>query len=102
MSNMFNMLKKAQEMQKGLKTVQDELARTEVSGSAASGAVEVTMNGTHEIVRVSIKPDAVDSDDLGMLEDLVKVACNDALAKANELAKAKMSAVTGGLGIPGF
>ena len=102
MSNMFNMLKKAQDMQKGLKAVQEELARTEVSGSAASGAVEVTMNGTHEIVRVSIKPTAVDSDDLGMLEDLVKVACNDALAKANELAKTKMAAVTGGLGIPGF
>ncbi len=102
MSNMFNMMKKAQEMQKGLKNVQEELAKTEISGSAASGAVQVTMNGTHEIVRVNIKADAVDTDDLSMLEDLVKVACNDALAKANELAKTKMAAVTGGLSIPGF
>jgi DNA-binding YbaB/EbfC family protein len=102
MTNMFGMLKKAQEMQKGLQTVQAELAKTEMTGTAASGAVSVTMNGTHEIVRVSIKKDAVDMDDLGMLEDLVKVACNDALAKANEIAKTKMAAVTGGLNIPGL
>lgn len=102
MSNMFGMLKKAQEMQKGLQAVQAELAKAEVSGSAAGGMVSVVMNGTHEIVRVSIKPDAVDASDVGMLEDLVKVACNDALAKANALAKEKMQAVTGGLGIPGL
>ncbi|RYG61205.1 MAG: YbaB/EbfC family nucleoid-associated protein [Alphaproteobacteria bacterium] len=102
MSNMFGMLKKAQEMQKGLQTVQAELAKTEVDGQAASGAVKVTINGTHEILKVSIQPSVVDTDDLGMLEDLVKVAFNDALAKANELAKSKMAAVTGGLGIPGF
>jgi nucleoid-associated protein EbfC len=102
MSNMFGMLKKAQEMQKGLQNVQAELAKTEITGTAASGAVSVVMNGTHEILSVSIKPEAVDTDDLGMLEDLVKVACNDALAKANEMAKTKMAAVTGGLNIPGF
>lgn len=102
MSNMFGMLKKAQEMQKNLQLVQAELAQTEVTGTAASGAVSVTMNGTHEVVSVSIKASAVDTDDLGMLEDLVKVACNDALAKANEIAKTKMSAVTGGLNIPGL
>lgn len=102
MSNMFGMLKKAQEMQKGLQNVQAELAKTEITGTAASGAVTVVMNGTHEILRVSIKADAVDTDDLGMLEDLVKVACNDALAKANDMAKTKMAAVTGGLNIPGF
>lgn len=102
MTNMFGMLKKAQEMQKGLAAVQAELANTEITGSAASGAVTVTMNGTHEIVRVGIKADVVDPSDMGMLEDLVKVACNDALAKANEIAKTKMSAVTGGLNIPGL
>lgn len=102
MSNMFGMLKKAQEMQSGLKKVQAELAVTELTGSAASGLVTVVMNGSHEIVKVSIKPDAVDTSDLGMLEDLVKVAANDALAQANALAKQKMDAVTGGLGIPGL
>lgn len=102
MSNMFGMLKKAQEMQKGLQAVQAELAKAEFSGSAASGAVEVVMNGGHEIVRVAIKPEAVDTSDLGMLEDLVKVAANDALKKANATAKEKMAAVTGGLGIPGL
>lgn len=102
MTNMFGMLKKAQEMQSGLKKVQAELAATELTGSAASGLVTVVMNGSHEIVKVSIKPDAVDTSDLGMLEDLVKVAANDALAQANALAKKKMDAVTGGLGIPGL
>lgn len=102
MSNMFGMMKKAQEMQKNLKLVQDELARTEVEGSAGGGLVSVTMTGTHDIVKVSIKPGAVDADDLGLLEDMVKVACNDALAKANAMAKDKMQAVTGGLNIPGF
>lgn len=102
MSNMFGMLKKAQEMQKGLQAVQAELAKAEVEGQAASGAVKITINGTHEVLKVSIGAGAVDTDDLGMLEDLVKVAFNDALAKANEMAKTKMAAVTGGLGIPGF
>lgn len=102
MSNMFGMLKKAQEMQKGLQTVQAELAKTEVEGQAASGAVKVVINGTHEMLKLTIAPSAVDTDDLGMLEDLVKVAFNDALTKANELAKTKMASVTGGLGIPGF
>ena len=100
--NMFNMMKKAQEMQKGLQTVQAELAKTEVTGVAGGGVVSVVMMGTHEIASVKVKPEAVDKDDVGMLEDLLKVACNDALAKANALAKEKMSAVTGGLNIPGF
>lgn len=102
MNNMFGMMKKAQEMQKGLQNVQAELAKTEVTGVAGGGVVTVVMMGTHEIARVTIKPDAVDKDDVGMLEDLLKVACNDALDKANKLAKEKMSAVTGGLNIPGF
>src|SRR4051812_2119147 len=100
--NMFSMMKKAQEMQKGLQNVQAELAKAEVTGVAGGGAVSVVMLGTHEISKVTIKPDAVDADDVGMLEDLLKVACNDALAKANALAKEKMNAVTGGLQIPGF
>lgn len=102
MSNMFGMLKKAQEMQKGLQAVQAELAKAELTGTAGGGLVSVTMNGSHELVKVEIKAGAVDTSDLGMLEDLVKVACNDALAKANELAKTKMASVTGGLGIPGL
>lgn len=102
MSNMFSMLKKAQEVQSGLKKVQAELATTELTGTSGSGLVSVVMNGSHEILSVSIKPDAVDASDVGMLEDLVKVAVNDALAKANALAKQKMDAVTGGLGIPGL
>lgn len=100
MNNMFGMLKKAQEMQKGLKAVQDELAKTEVTGVAGGGVVSVMMLGTHEITKVTIKPEALEDGE--MLEDLLKVAANDALAKANALAKEKMGAVTGGLSIPGL
>lgn len=102
MANMFAMLKKAQEVQKGLQSVQAELAETQVTGQAGNGLVEVTMMATHDLVNLRIKPEAVDTADMGMLEDLVKVAFTDALAKANELTKTKMAAVTGGLGIPGF
>jgi DNA-binding YbaB/EbfC family protein len=102
MANMFGMLKKAQEVQKGLQAVQEELARTEVSGTAGNGLVSVTILGSHDVVRIAIKPDAVDTSDMGMLEDMLKVAFNDALSKANDMAKTKMAAVTGGLGIPGL
>lgn len=102
MTNMFGMLKKAQEVQKGLQAVQAELAKTEVAGSAGNGLVSVTILGSHDVVKVSLKPEAVDASDVGMLEDLIKVALNDALAKANDMAKTKMAAVTGGLGIPGL
>jgi DNA-binding YbaB/EbfC family protein len=101
-NNMLGMLKKAQDMQKGLKAAQDQLAKSEVTGTAGGGVVNVLMKGSHELVKVSIKPDAVDPKDVGMLEDLLVVACNDALAKANALAQEKMKAVTGGLGIPGL
>lgn len=102
MANMFAMLKKAQEVQKGLQNVQAELAKTEIQGQAGNGLVSLTITGAHDVTKVSIKPGAVDTADMGMLEDLIKVAFNDALNKANDMAKTKMSAVTGGLGIPGL
>lgn len=102
MSNMFGMLKKAQEMQKNLQAIQVELNKTEITGTAGGGLVSVVINGAHEILSVKIKPEAVDTTDMGMLEDLIKVASNDAVTKANELTKTKMASVTGGLNIPGF
>jgi DNA-binding YbaB/EbfC family protein len=100
--NMMAMLKKAQDMQKGLKAVQEELAVTTVEGKAGGEAVAITMTGSHEVKSVKLQASVVDPADIETLEDLLKVAYSDALNKANELAKKKMGAVTGGLGIPGL
>ncbi|MCA3244457.1 MAG: YbaB/EbfC family nucleoid-associated protein [Alphaproteobacteria bacterium] len=100
--NMMSMLKKAQDMQKGLQQAQAELAKATVEGSSGGGAVTVTMTGDHTVQSVKLQPAVVDPAELETLEDLLKVAYTDALNKANALAKQKMSAVTGGLGIPGL
>lgn len=97
MKDMFGMLKKAQEMQKKMGEVQAELAVTTVEGKAQN-LVTVTMTGTHEIKSVKIAKDA--ADDVEMLQDLMVVACNDALKQANALAEGKMKAVTGGMALP--
>ncbi len=100
--NMMAMLKKAQDMQKGLQQVQAELAKTTVEGSSGGGAVSIVMAGDHSVQQVKLQAAVVDPAELETLEDLLKVAYADALAKTNALAKQKMSAVTGGLGIPGL
>jgi DNA-binding YbaB/EbfC family protein len=100
--NMMAMLKKAQDMQKGLQTVQAELAVLTVEGTAGGGAVTLTMTGSHEVKSLKLQPAVVDPAEIETLEDLLKVAYADALTKANALAKQKMGAVTGGLGIPGL
>ncbi len=102
MTNMMAMLKKAQEMQKGLKQAQEELAATRYEGAAGGGAVQLTLTGAHELVALRIKPEAIDPADTGMVEDLIRVAHADALGKANAAAQQKMGAITGGLGIPGL
>ncbi|PIZ29984.1 MAG: YbaB/EbfC family nucleoid-associated protein [Alphaproteobacteria bacterium CG_4_10_14_0_8_um_filter_53_9] len=99
MKDMFGMMKKAQEMQRKMGEVQKELAVTEVVGES-SGLVKVTMTGTHEVRRVDIDPKALE--DVEMLGDLMVVACNDALKKANAMAEEKMKPVTGGLNLPGM
>ncbi len=98
--NMMAMLKKAQDMQKGLQQAQAELAKATVEGSGGGGAVSITMTGDHTVVSVKLQPAVVDASDIETLEDLLKVAYTDALTKANALAKSKMGAITGGLGIP--
>jgi nucleoid-associated protein EbfC len=98
MKDMFGMLKKAQEMQAKMQAVQAELAVLTVDGSAAQGAVKVTMSGTHEVKSVSVSADVMD--DKETLEDLLAVAFNDALNQANKTAETKMKAVTGGMNLP--
>lgn len=85
--NMQQLMKQAQAMQRKLQEAQQELADSEVTGSAAGGMVEVTITGDKTPVSVSIKPEAVDSDDVEMLEDMVLAALNDAMKQADDLSK---------------
>ena len=100
--NMGNLMKQAQKMQADMARVQEELKSESVEASAGGGMVKVTMTGDLQVKSVSIDPAAVDPDDVAMLEDIVAAATNEALRQAQELAGSKMSAVTGGMNIPGL
>jgi hypothetical protein len=99
--NMANMLKQAQKMQAEVARVQEELKADIVEASVGGGAVKVTMSGDLVVRSVTIDPSAADPEDIGMLEDLVVAAFNEALRQAQELGQRKMTDVTGGLGLPG-
>jgi DNA-binding YbaB/EbfC family protein len=95
-------MRQAQELQAKLAKAQQELAEATVEGSAGGGAVTVTVNGQQQILSVKIAPEAINPDDVEMLEDLVLAAVNEALTKAQEMAAKRMSKLTGGLNIPGL
>lgn len=100
--NMGNLMKQAQKMQQEMAKVQEELADEIVEASSGGGTVKVTVTGALEIRAVKINPEAVDPEDVEMLEDLVAAATNEALKAAQDLAASKMSRVTGGMSIPGL
>jgi len=89
-------------MQEEMERIQGEIEEKTVEASAGGGVIEVVANGKKEILSIKIKPEAVDPDDVETLEDLVMVAVNDAIRKAEELMNEGMSAITGGLNIPGL
>ncbi len=99
---MGNLQRMAQQMQQEMLRIQGELEETNVDGSAGGGVVRATVTGKQELVSVTIDPDAVDPSDVDMLQDLIVAAVNDALRSSRELAEQKMSAVTGGLKLPGL
>ena len=101
--NMNNLMKQAQKMQQKMAEQQEALEEKEYTAKAGGGAVEVVVSGKKEPTRVTIDPDAVDPDDVEMLEDLVMAAVNEALRMAEEAAASSMSRLTGGLGgFPGL
>ncbi len=100
--NMSNVLKQAQKMQEEMEKVQSELEEKTVEATAGGGMIEITANGKKEILSVKIKPEVVDPEDIETLEDLIMVAVNDAVKKADEMMAEGMSAVTGGINIPGL
>jgi len=99
---MFGSVKQLQQLQQRLLKAQEELGNRTVEATAGGGAVTVVMDGHFRVRSVKIDPDAVDPSDLGMLEDMILAAVNEAVAKAQEMAQQQMSAITGGLNIPGL
>ena len=96
--NMNNLMKQAQRMQRQMEESQKELETKEFSAKAGGGAVEVTVTGKKEIVKVVLSQDVVDPDDVEMLQDLIVAATNEALRMADEASTSMMSKMTGGLG----
>jgi len=100
--NMQNLMRQAQLMQQGIARVQAELEDREVSASSGGGMVTAAVTGKKQLKSLLIKPEAVDPDDVEMLQDLVLAAVNEAMAKADALAAEEMAKVTGGMGMPGL
>lgn len=100
--NVGNVIKQAQKMQEEMERIQGELEEKTVEAAAGGGVVEVVANGKKEILSVKIKPEVVDPDDIETLEDLILVAVNEAIKKADDMMTEGMNSITGGLNIPGL
>jgi hypothetical protein len=99
--NMNKMMKQVQKMQRDMARVQEELGLLEIEATAGGGMVRVVFNGHGEILDLNIAPEVVDPSDVEMLQDMVLAALKEGQQKAQTVAQEKMSAVTGGLNLPG-
>lgn len=97
-----NMLRQAQKLQAALAQAQEKLGDETVEASSGGGAVTITITGQQKVRSVKISPDAVDPEDVELLEDLVTSAINEAIEKSQALAQSRLGALTGGLNIPGL
>ena len=100
--NMQKMMQQARKMQEEVAKAQEEAQFLESEGTAGGGAVKAIAGGNGRLKKITIDPDAVDPDDVEMLEDLVLAAANEALNNVGELVQMRMEAVTGGFNIPGM
>lgn len=96
------MLKQVQKMQEDMQALQADIEERDFVASAGNGLVEVTMNGRHEMKKITIDPEAVDPDDIEMLEDFITIAINDVVKKIADTQESELGAITGGLNIPGL
>ena len=97
--NMNNLMKQAQRMQRQMEESQKELETKEFTANAGGGAVSVTVTGAKVVTKVVLDKDAVDPDDIEMLQDLIMAATNEALRMAEEAGSAAMGKMTGGMGL---
>ncbi|MDP4162964.1 MAG: YbaB/EbfC family nucleoid-associated protein [Bacillota bacterium] len=102
MGNMQNMMKQMQKMQKKMQEAQEELAEKTFEGTAGGGMVTVSINGQKQVIDVKINPEAVDPEDVEMLQDLVLAATNDALKKVDDTTNETMGQFTKGMNLPGM
>lgn len=100
--NQAGMMKQIQKMQEDMEATQKSVEDSEFTASSGGGAVEVTVNGSHEVKSIKIQPDVVDPEDVEMLEDMLMAATNEAMRKASETMEREMNKITGGMNIPGL
>ncbi|MBE6928633.1 MAG: YbaB/EbfC family nucleoid-associated protein [Ruminococcaceae bacterium] len=98
----MNMIKQAQKMQQDMLKMQEELENKEYEASAGGGVVTAKVNGKHEILNLSISPEAVDPEDVEMLQDMIVAAVNEAMRKADTEMQQAMGRMTGGLNLGGL
>ena len=100
MLDMKKVQKMSKDLQAGIETMKDDLADVFVEGASGGGAVKVTVNGNQEMVKIEIQKDAVDPDDIEMLQDLVVAATNQAVSKSKEMQQDRINQLTGGIKLP--
>ena len=100
--NMNNMMKQIEKLQKEMADMQENLKNEEISATSGGGAVTAPVNGNKEVISIKLDKEAVDPEDVEMLEDLIVAAVNEALRNAENKVNSKMSKLTGGLNIPGL
>jgi nucleoid-associated protein EbfC len=98
--NPFELLKSAQQLQEKLGDIQQKMKDITVTGSSGGGMVKIEINGQFDVLSIAIEPDAVDSSDVTMLQDLIKAAFSDAMTRIKDEMKSRMTALGGNLPIP--
>ena len=101
-NNMNQMLKQAQQMQDKITDLQADLEQREFTGTAGGGVVQVVINGKRNVLKLDIKPEVVDPEDIEMLQDLIISAINEAVNNIETTTEAEMSKITGGVSLPGL
>lgn len=102
MGNMQQLMKQAQKMQQDVQKMQEELEAREISATVGGGVVTVVVTGKKVLKSITIKPEAVDPDDVEMLQDLVLAAVNEAMRQVDEMTGNEMGKITGGAGLGGL
>ncbi len=100
--NMQKQLAQVQAMQARMQQAQETIEAQEIETSAGGGAVSVKVNGKKELLKIELKPEIVDPDDIEMLQDLIIAAVNEAMRQVDEISESEMGKATGGISIPGL
>lgn len=100
--NMNSMIKQAQKMQDEITELQNDIEAREFSATSGGGVVEVVVTGAKNLKSLTIKPEAVDPEDVDMLQDLVISAVNEAMANVEKTTEEEMNKITGGVSLPGL